>query len=206
MNFSRASASRCATAIAVKKQQSLLARRRLAIASCIVLSAVLLACTNQAEGDTSRVSAASEMQASVDSARSVLADFYSWYVPVALGPSSGERTWYRVLDERASVLSGPLLQLLRADRELQRAASGVIAGLEGDPFLNSQDPCPDYVVGSAMPVNSAIVITIEPRCGADQQPQKPFKAVLISSGKLWVLSDFEYPGEFGGTLTERLRR
>jgi hypothetical protein len=181
------------------------ARRNLALAAFLLLAGFLVACSSGSNDDGRKREASTSAGASIDSAHSFVAAFYSWYVPVALDSSNQERAWYRVLDERASVLSSTLLEALQADRELQRTATGEIAGLEGDPFLNSQDPCPAYAAGNARLVDSRAVVVIEPRCGGNHPAQQPFTAVLVRSGDAWVIQDFEYPGQFGGTLSARLR-
>lgn len=182
------------------------ARRHRTLASFALLAGFLVACSSGSSDDAQKREASTSVRASLDSAHSFIAAFYSWYVPVALDSANQERAWYRVLDERASVLSSSLLEALQADRELHRKATGVIAGLEGDPFLNSQDPCPTYAVGSARLVDSMAVVVIEPRCGGSSPAQQPFTAVLVRSGDAWVIHDFEYPGQFGGTLSARLRQ
>lgn len=176
------------------------------LAASIVLLCASAACVPAPDKTEKGAPESAAVSGAADSARRVIAEFYDWYVAVALAPSTAQRAWYRVLDESPSVLSDSLLRALQRNRELQRAAPGVIAGLESDPFLNSQDPCPGYSVASATQSGSTVVVVIEPKCGTDRQPQAHFKVMMTRNDSGWVVTDLEYPGEFGGSLMARLRQ
>lgn len=172
----------------------------------LVFLCASVACAPAPEKFEASGSAPTAVSDAADSARRVIAAFYAWYLPGALTPTSTQRAWYRVLDERPAVLSDSLFKALTRDREAQRTAPDVIAGLDGDPFLNSQDPCTAYSVVSATQSGAQVIVVIQPTCAGDREPQSPFKAIMIRHDRAWVVADFEYPGEFGGTLMNRLRR
>jgi hypothetical protein len=86
-------------------------------------------------------------QPTADDARRAVADFYSWYVPLARGTPQADM---RAVRERPSTFSPQLVDALRADSVASAASPSEVVGLDGDPFLNSQDPCEQYA-----PVNSS---------------------------------------------------
>lgn len=74
-------------------------------------------------------------------AQRAVAEFYAWYVPMWAndpGPAM------RAVRERRAQFADPLIKALRADSIATAQAGEEIDGLDGDPFLNGQDPCDRY--------------------------------------------------------------
>lgn len=69
-----------------------------------------------------------------------VADFYSWYVPM----SATAEAPMRAVRERSTSFAPALVRGLRADSVARAGSPTGIVGLEGDPFLNAQDPCDHY--------------------------------------------------------------
>lgn len=99
----------------------------------IVTVALLLAVAN--------VDAQSAPRRTNASPEGVVAEFYAWYVPMALrdpGPA------LRAIQERRALFSPQLVRALRADFAATAQGGEEIDGLDADPFLNTQDPCERY--------------------------------------------------------------
>src|SRR5438046_203437 len=98
----------------------------------IVLFSCLIACSLQAQS-----------RKEADSGRAAVQHFYDWYVPRAA--NSRGRDMLMV-----AAVNGPLrfdhelVRWLRIDSIAQARATGEIDGLDGDPYLNAQDPCDVY--------------------------------------------------------------
>jgi hypothetical protein len=91
-------------------------------------------------------------QAPADSsqaARSFVEAFYRWYVPVASVEHKGPADAV-ALKERRAAFSSDLYRALKADIDAQAKVVGEIVGLDSDPFLNSQDPCERFAIGTVV--------------------------------------------------------
>jgi hypothetical protein len=122
--------------------------------------------------------------------------FYDWYVSrevldakVREGhPSSDD-----VVRLRPQVLSPELRELLKEDSVAQAKAEDIV-GLEADPFFDSQDPSPKFLVES--------VSVKDGRCNAvvngfeEGKKQERVMPELISSGPTWVFVNFHYVSKF----------
>jgi hypothetical protein len=84
-------------------------------------------------------SAASRLGAA-DAERAV-AQFYQWYVPLARDSAEADM---RAVRERSAFFPASLVAALRADSLATAQSPDDVVGLDGDPFLNSQDPCKRY--------------------------------------------------------------
>lgn len=78
------------------------------------------------------------------SARTFVEGFYKWYLPEALR-DHGEPSWLIALRVKGENFDPRLVRLLRADAAAQAKCDDLV-GLDFDPFLNSQDPSPEYAV------------------------------------------------------------
>ena len=70
-----------------------------------------------------------------------VAEFYAWYTPMALHDPGPDM---RALRERPALFSPAIVRALRADSVATAQGGEEIDGLDGDPFLNAQDPCERY--------------------------------------------------------------
>jgi hypothetical protein len=76
-----------------------------------------------------------------DSARRAVDEFYSWYVPVQKQTGNA---FMRAIHERPTLFSAELAAALRADSTASAQSPNEVVGIDGDPFLNAQDPCERY--------------------------------------------------------------
>jgi hypothetical protein len=83
-----------------------------------------------------------------EAVRAFVQQFYAWYVPRALEPRGGDASDL-ALKYKRQLFSAELFRALKDDSDAQAKVKGEIVGLDWDPFLNSQDPCSRYEVGSA---------------------------------------------------------
>jgi hypothetical protein len=80
-----------------------------------------------------------------ESCQDTVDGFYKWYVPKAITKSSnGLDAWEFAIKTQAAVFSRELLELLRGESTIQDKNQD--AGLDFDPFLNTQDTAGRYVV------------------------------------------------------------
>ncbi len=130
-------------------------------------------------------------------------DFYNWYVPKALNDNPGP-AWDIALRYRKHAFSPELFQALKDDSDAQAKASDLV-GLDFDPFLNSQDPCESYQVGSSTRKRSEYRVNVYANCaGKGKKTDVPsVVAVLVRKGGQWRFVNFEYPD--GGDLLSNLR-
>ncbi len=80
------------------------------------------------------------------SCRKFVQNFYDWYVAHLAGSAA---TYPTVLKTKANLFSPTLVRLLREDYAASEANPKEVVGLDFDPFLNSQDPSPKFVVTKA---------------------------------------------------------
>ena len=105
------------------------------ISSCVLLATVLAAACARTTTLTG------------DDAERAVAEFYAWYVPLAHDSSDGGMHAVR---DRPVLFLPSLVTALREDSVANAQSKGDVVGLDGDPFLNAQDPCDKYA-----PVNTA---------------------------------------------------
>jgi hypothetical protein len=82
----------------------------------------------------------------IESARQFVQGFYTWYTPLAHRLDNNGPAMDKALKRRPSYFSPELLRALRADSAAQAKVKDEIVGLDGDPFLNCQDPADHYSV------------------------------------------------------------
>lgn len=131
--------------------------------------------------------------------------FYQWYVPKAASDHL-QPAWYAVLGQSRFPISDTLLAEIRTDSAVQATDSGAIGGLDFDPFLNSQDPCDRYEVGSTHSrPEHAYLVDVHAVCsgGRDSTPTAQM-LVGVRRRKLTLLNVF-YPG-LRDDLVSLLRR
>src|SRR5207253_10846874 len=89
----------------------------------------------------------SQLCAARPSREPLVQGFYDWYAPKAVSTTVGFACDLAIA-YRSSDFSPQLVQELREDSAAQANVEGVIAGLDFDPFLDSQDPGERYEVGT----------------------------------------------------------
>jgi acetyl esterase/lipase len=138
-----------------------------------------------------------------ESALRFVRDFYAWYRPAAEKAGAEEEA----LRNRAELFTPGLLTALKEDLAASKKNGSEIVGLDFDPFLNSQDPCPRYDVGGARIEGGRALVDVKGDC-VGEKTGPDVTAELAPGPKGWVFSDFRYPYEKSGLLKvlDELRR
>lgn len=118
--------------------------------------------------------------------------FYRWYVPEAL-KAQETPAWSVALKYKRNVFGGVLLGALKEDFDAQEHASGEIVGLDFDPFLNTQDPCDRYEVGSVTPHGNEYSVDIYGVCSGKRDKKPDVIAEATHKNGSWVFTNFLYP-------------
>lgn len=127
-----------------------------------------------------------------ESVRSFVSGFYQWYVPKTLKPHNGP-AWNSVLKYRSRMLSSGLFEALKEDSDAQAKASGVIVGLDFDPFLNTQDPCEHYEVGGIVQREQTYRAQIFGVCSGKKSEKPDVIAQVERQRGRWIFVNFDYP-------------
>jgi hypothetical protein len=128
---------------------------------------------------TAAAAATAGQQPNANAARTFVAEFYGWYVPNA--PASA--------DALKDKLSDQLYLALKADEEAKAKADGEVTGLDYDPFLNSQDPCPRYEPGAVVPHGDAWRVEVFAVCDGARAARPSALAEVRSVGGRWAFVD-----------------
>lgn len=129
------------------------------------------------------------------SARDFVQKFYNWYV------AKGDDALRISLKQRSADLTPELARALKEDQAAQDKVEGEIVGLDFDPFLNSQDPCPRYETGA---VNGSR-IDIHSVCEGRKSRRPDATVEVVSKNGRWLIANIHYP-EGGGDLLSILKQ
>ena len=178
----------------------------LGVSACAL---TLAACrpTSDAQHETSRAvavaSVATRAFPDTGAADAFVRDFYQGFAP--RGQASGLAVTDSLLNERPMLFAPALLLALRQDAAARAKAVGEIDGLDFEPFLNSQDPCPRYVVGPATRADSsepgAVRVTVRAACDRASGPPPAFSVEVIPHAGSWQFVNFFYGPPAGDLLT-----
>ena len=142
---------------------------------------------------------------STDSARFVVQRFYDWYLPRAANPRKRD-----MLMEAAA--RGPLpfdrelIRWLRIDSTARARAKGEIDGLDGDPYLNAQDPCDAYTAQSATATDSSFLVPVLGHGGCARRKGPDVVVELTRRNGRWMVLEFRDPTRRNeGTIPLRRR-
>jgi hypothetical protein len=127
-------------------------------------------------------------------------EFYTWYVPIAQ-KSDGLAA---VLKLRPNALTPALTDALKADRAASAKVKDEIVGLDGDPFLDTQDPCERYEVGIAAPGGTRALVPIYSVCQGTRSPKPAFTVELLLQKDKWQIANihFQRGGDLMGLLAQ----
>jgi hypothetical protein len=120
-------------------------------------------------------------------------DFYDAYTP--RGIAGGLLVLDGLLVERPELFTPQLLVALKRDAAERSAASGYIAGLDFDPFLNSQDPCERYEAATARRNGQTVLVDIYAICEGVRGSTPDLVVEVTASGTSWGFVDFYYDEE-----------
>lgn len=127
----------------------------------------------------------------ISSAENEVRSFYSWYVPFATTIGSNDPAFSKVIRLNPDILSSSLRQKLAADLARKMRSAGTIEGLDFDPFLGSQDPCPHYEVTGSKIVKSHYLVEVRPIC-APGAPQANIIVSLVKTSGRFVIDNIIY--------------
>lgn len=127
-----------------------------------------------------------------DAVKDFAEGFYSWYVPRAI-KAGKTPAWSVALKYKRDVFSATLFRALREDSDAQAKASGIIVGLDFDPFLNAQDPCKRYEVGTVTFQGAGYRVDIYGVCSGKKHGKPDIVAEVAHQGSSWVFTNFLYP-------------
>ncbi len=122
--------------------------------------------------------------------RRFVQEFYNYYVPLVGGEGP---TAEKAIEEKKSLFGQDLYKKLKEDFDAQAKVTGEIVGLDFDPFLNSQDPAPRYVVGDvterAGHFNAAVHSVSS---DGKKNPKPDVVPELVQRNNKWIFLNFHY--------------
>jgi len=127
--------------------------------------------------------------AELASAAQFVRTFYAWYVPAAQA-GTGLQSAMR---DSTALFTPSLVRALEADGEAQAKNPDEVVGLDGDPFLDAQDFCPPYQVGSARRDAGAVLVELRGNCPGRTDSMPDVLAEVHGSAGAWVFTNFRYP-------------
>ena len=136
-----------------------------------------------------------------ESAECFAADFYSWYTgrPESGGAGMDMST---AIAKRPSSFTPSLLSAIAADNAAQAAAAEIV-GLNGDGFINAQDPCERYVTGKAQPVGDRFRVPVYAVCQGRQSDSVALFAEVARVDSGFEFTNFIYDqSDLVGALAE----
>jgi hypothetical protein len=132
--------------------------------------------------------------AAADTARRMVQRFYDWYLPLTEDADGDGSAWMRAVRERGSLFAREIVDGLRADSAAAADDDGEIAGLDGDPFLDAQDPCDSYQVRRVRADGDAFLVEVLGEGGCETHGGPDVIVVVERRDGRWVFADFRYPG------------
>ena len=148
------------------------------------------------------ISSRASAQATIsdDSVRAVVQRFYDWYAPMASrveGPA-----WMEALSRKQFAFAPGLVAALRADSTAEAKSDGDEDGLDGDPFLNAQDPCRRYVAKQVRHRGAAYLVEVLGSGGCAKHTVPDVVVEVVPDGGRLVFTNFHYPDDDSDLLTE----
>jgi hypothetical protein len=135
---------------------------------------------------------------------SFVQQFYDWYVPIALKGNSNEPPWDVALRVRSSLFSQDMASALKKEEAIQAKVQD--AGIDADPFLNSQDPAEKYVVGTVrVDASHCRVDVYGIYSGRRSEKPEVYPELALEDGH-WVFVNFGYHTGDLLTLLKNLRK
>jgi hypothetical protein len=125
--------------------------------------------------------------------------FLDWYVPVARKSNRGP-AWALALKHESSAFSPDIVRALEADLRAQAKVKDEVVGLDGDPFLDSQDLCERYEAGGVVRSGNVVRVDVRGVCAGKRSPKPDVVAELVERNGAWVFANFLYPDEHTGLL------
>ena len=132
-----------------------------------------------------------------DSAAAFAQHFYDWYVRDTMAGFEA------VVRDSGALFAPELLSALREDLAASAAHPDEIVGLDWDPFVASQDPCPVYLVGHPTERDGRVLVPVTGKCGERPAGAGPdVIAELVRQGPAWAFSNFRHGSDSGSVLSD----
>jgi hypothetical protein len=127
-----------------------------------------------------------------DSARRLVQRFYDWYVPRAANPRG--RDMFMEAATRGPLPFHPeLVRWLRIDSTARARTKDEVDGLDGDPYMNSQDPCNAYSVQSATASGQAFLVGVLGHGGCEKHTRPDVVVEIGHHNGRWTILEFRDP-------------
>jgi hypothetical protein len=141
----------------------------------------------------------------LDSARRVVQRFYDWYVPRAANPRG--RDMIMEAATRGPVSFDPeLVRWLRIDSTARARSKDEVVGLDGDPYLNAQDPCNAYTAQTAARNGASVLVIVLGHGGCAKHSRGDVVVELSSRDGHWVIREFLDPNRHNEGIIPLLKR
>jgi len=126
-----------------------------------------------------------------DSVTQAVQSFYTWYVPRARAATSGA-PWMLAVRARGALFAPAVVAALRRDSAASARHPEEVVGLDGDPFLNAQDPCERYVARRTVPNGQRFRVEVvgQGGCGQHTRPDVVVEVARANGG--WRFENFRY--------------
>lgn len=172
----------------------------------MAIGLMLLACGTACGQRASRpATVASGGAADTVRAREHVQRFLDQYIGLSghAGPA-----YLQLLSSHAGPLDSALATALREDAEFgdQRATGGSREGINFDPFLGSQDPCPRYEARDAVQHGVTYRVTVHPTCAGSSPKSSPVYAVVHGGGQWRIANVFYEKTDLRSLLCQHARR
>jgi hypothetical protein len=156
----------------------------------VVVAALVLACSAKSEAPRAADSATTPRSSDADAVRRFVREFYDWYVPLANAPGSAID---RALKARPAAFDTTLARELTEDVAAQAKVKGELVGLDFDPVLASQDPCPRYEVGYIEVTTTTYNVHVTPTCDRAAGPEPRIVTEVATRSGGFAFVNFRYP-------------
>lgn len=160
----------------------MIAHRRPRIPALVAACAVFLAAPLRAQPAA---------DATADSVRRAVQAFYSWYVPRARQGGAGS-PWMAAVRARPAAFAPAIARALRRDSVASSRSADEVVGLDGDPFLNAQDPCTRYVVRRVVRQGARYLADVVGEGGCARHTRPDVVVEVARVGGAWRLENFRY--------------
>jgi hypothetical protein len=127
-----------------------------------------------------------------DSVRKVVQRFYDWYVPRAAKPR-GRDVVMLAATHGPVAFDAELVRWLRIDSTARARTKDEVDGLDGDPYLNSQDPCDSYSAQNATRAGQSFMVGVLGKGGCEAHTVPDIIVEIAHRGGRWTILEFRDP-------------
>lgn len=159
----------------------------------VCVAAALVGCTTAIPPADS----ANQAGATDSAATEFVSSFYRAYWPRA---HAGLAAFDSVLTTSPTLFAPDLRIALQRDAAARAAARSAVAGIDWDPVMGSQDPCPDFRIGHATRTGSRVRVAIHAVCAERHGSEIPVTAEVAYAGTSWAFTNFIYAPPAGDLL------